>query len=91
MHSLEDAVAIIHATTSDDPHPLLIPTRDEDNDILKSTTEDPSTSADPLGSLHIDRGGGARFFGPSGGTEVCRISLKRHQLPLLFLPRVYCW
>ena len=78
MHCLEDAVSIIHGTTSSDgPHPLLIPTKD-DKHSLKPVTEDPSALADTLGSLHIDRGGGARFFGPSGGAEVCRIGPQLH-------------
>lgn len=77
MHSLEDAVAIIHATHSNNSHPLLSLSDDDDDDddepILKPVIEEGNTStlSDALGSLHIDGHGTARFFGPSGGSEVC--------------------
>lgn len=83
MHSLEDALAILHATDSDKPHPLLLSRDSEDDDDppedesttlnLKAVSEEPSqesTLVDALGSLHIDGEGGSRFFGPSGGSEV---------------------
>ncbi|KAJ7865263.1 hypothetical protein B0H13DRAFT_1637161 [Mycena leptocephala] len=83
MHSLEDALAILHATDSDKPHPLLLsfdgeeddddPPEDEPTLNLKAVSEEPSqeesTLVDALGSLHIDGEGGSRFFGPSGGAE----------------------
>ncbi|KAG6864818.1 hypothetical protein C0991_006939 [Blastosporella zonata] len=81
MHSLEDALAIIHASASDGPHPLLnIPTEhDEDEQeepALKPVAEEHVASAlsESLGSLHIDRKGTARFFGPSGGSESLLLS-----------------
>jgi hypothetical protein len=85
MHSLEDALAILHATDSDKPHPLLLSHDSESEDDqpeeesalnLKAVSEEPSSSSqestlvDALGSLHIDGEGGSRFFGPSGGAEV---------------------
>ncbi|KAJ7481536.1 hypothetical protein FB451DRAFT_1030501 [Mycena latifolia] len=83
MHSLEDALAILHATDSDKPHPLLLSRDSESEDDqpedeptvtlnLKAVSEEPSQEsalADALGSLHIDGEGGSRFFGPSGGSE----------------------
>ncbi|KAJ7704352.1 hypothetical protein B0H17DRAFT_921443 [Mycena rosella] len=81
MHSLEDALAILHATDSDKPHPLLLlhesdseddQPEDEPTLNLKAVSEEPSqesTLVDALGSLHIDGEGGSRFFGPSGGAE----------------------
>ncbi|KAJ7151463.1 hypothetical protein C8R43DRAFT_886981 [Mycena crocata] len=78
MHSLEDALAILHATDSDKPHPLLVSRDADDSDEdeptldLKAVSEEPpqeSTLVDALGSLHIDGEGGSRFFGPSGGAE----------------------
>lgn len=85
MHSLEDALAILHATDSDKPHPLLLsqgvdddddPPEEESTLNLKAVSEEPSLSSqesslvDALGSLHIDGEGASRFFGPSGGAEV---------------------
>ncbi|KAJ7075114.1 hypothetical protein B0H15DRAFT_934829 [Mycena belliarum] len=88
MHALEDALAILHATDSDNPHPLLL-SRDYDSDEdqtedeptlnLKAVSEEPSqesTLADALGSLHIDSEGGSRFFGPSGGSESLLLQAK---------------
>ncbi|KAJ7747903.1 hypothetical protein DFH07DRAFT_747477 [Mycena maculata] len=83
MHSLEDALAILQATDSDKPHPLLISrgVGDDDDDQpeeepaldLQAISEEPnsqeSTPVDALGSLHIDGEGASRFFGPSGGAE----------------------
>ncbi|KAF7343434.1 putative transcriptional regulatory protein C1F7.11c [Mycena venus] len=82
MHALEDALAILHATDSDKPHPLLLSRDSEDDDDppeeestlkLKAVSEEPtkeeSALVDALGSLHIDGEGGSRFFGPSGGAE----------------------
>ncbi|KAF5384413.1 hypothetical protein D9615_003300 [Tricholomella constricta] len=73
MHSLEDALAIIQANRSDQPHPLLTAFHDEDEEeepTLKAVEESAASAlSDSLGSLHIDRQGAARFFGPSGGSE----------------------
>ncbi|KAH7910916.1 hypothetical protein BJ138DRAFT_49320 [Hygrophoropsis aurantiaca] len=79
MRSLEDALAIVQANTSSQPHPLLVkkfPLEDEENDADEET---PSTNdfnkyglIDALGSLHLDgeeSSGAVRFFGPSGGSE----------------------
>lgn len=78
MHSLEDALAIVQANNSNRPHPLLsAPDEDDDDDdeepILKPFVEDClSTSlSDALGTLHMGDHGSSRFFGPSGGSEVC--------------------
>jgi hypothetical protein len=79
MHSLEDAIAIVH--DSNDTHPLLACIKveeekeEEEELILKPVIEEaqPATLLDALGTLHLDAHGGARFFGPSGGSEVCLI------------------
>jgi hypothetical protein len=93
MHSLEDAIAILYANTSDQPHPLLTPRVDDDDDdgpILKPVIEETeapgSVLADSLGSLHLDSRGGARFFGPSGGSEVCQV-----ESLALALPHLLCY
>lgn len=71
IHSLEDAIAIVH--DSNDPHPLLksvgLDAEDEEEPMLKPVAEEPTALVDALGTLHLD-GGSARFFGPSGGSEV---------------------
>jgi hypothetical protein len=77
MHSLEDAIAIVH--NSNDTHPLLmsvgVEEEEEEESILKPVVEEAYTSTlvDALGTLHVDGQGSSRFFGPSGGSEVCLI------------------
>jgi len=82
IRQLEDALTIIQATVSSEPHPLL---RDEykvkfsfelseDDDV---TQEPASELADELGTLHLSEGGRARYLGGSGGTEVRPIFLIR--------------
>ncbi|KAJ7130227.1 hypothetical protein C8R44DRAFT_699355 [Mycena epipterygia] len=96
MHSLEDALAILQATDSDKPHPLLLAQESEDDDDppedesttlnLKAVSEEPSqesTLVDALGSLHIDGEGGSRFFGPSGGAESLLLKAKGMEAQLL--------
>lgn len=107
MHSLEDALAILHATDSDKPHPLLISRGVDDDDDrseeeptlkLKAVSEEPSStytqessSVDALGSLHIDGEGASRFFGPSGGAEVNILSLRSCYICLTQIFRAYFW
>ncbi|KAF8077997.1 hypothetical protein FPV67DRAFT_1557423 [Lyophyllum atratum] len=75
VHSLEDALAIIQASSSDRPHPLLVTLDDDEEEeeepTLKPVVEEPPASllSESLGSLHIDGQGATRFFGPSGGSE----------------------
>lgn len=78
-HSLEDALAIIQATTSDRVHPLLSTSEEGDEDdeprlkpIAESQSEASLGLADALGTLYMDGHGASRFFGPSGGSEVCQ-------------------
>jgi len=81
MRSLEDALAIVQANTSTQPHPLLTKKwsiEEADNESIVETTSaiaesNPYGLIDTLGSLHLDgdsQSGVARFFGPSGGSEV---------------------
>jgi hypothetical protein len=77
MHSLEDALAIIQSTDSTQPHPLFAqPLILDDMPEPEETKIFDNTSAagltDAFGALHMDGDHGAsRFFGPSGGSEVC--------------------
>ncbi|KAJ7756952.1 hypothetical protein B0H16DRAFT_1537516 [Mycena metata] len=68
MHSLEDALSILHG--EDDDYP---PEEEQSTLNLKAISEEPSQQesslVDALGSLHIDGEGASRFFGPSGGAE----------------------
>lgn len=102
MHSLEDALAIVHATSSNHPHPLLqAPEGDNDEDYddseprLKPIDEEPAGSAsclaDGLGTLFIDDHGSSRFFGRSGGSEVCTLFdlFMCERIPNLLFDRVY--
>lgn len=80
MHSLEDALAIIHAATPSvtHPHPLLAHPVSFDGDDTGDEEEDrnvadsgPSALAEALGTLHIQNEGlTSTFFGPTGGGEV---------------------
>lgn len=104
MHSLEDALSILHGTESGQSHPLLVAQESEDDDYppeeeqstlnLKAISEEPSQQesslVDALGSLHIDGEGASRFFGPSGGAEVS-ISIYHDYSLRLFASRVYYW
>ncbi|KAF7292903.1 Fungal-trans domain-containing protein [Mycena indigotica] len=94
--ALEDALAILHSSNSNKPHPLLaaLDTDDEsaeDDDVPESTLhlrpvpEDDSSLVESLGSLHIDQDGGSRFFGPAGGAE--SLLLKAKGLEASFVPK----
>lgn len=80
MRSLEDALAILQANTSTQPHPLLTKIwSNEEADIGSSVDTTPMTAEsnihgpmDALGSLHLHgnpESGATFFFGPSGGSE----------------------
>ena len=79
IRQLEDALAILQAKSSNDPHPLL---RDE---LLSANTEhdeeempdaaepipvNPPDIIDAFGTLSVSEHGVSRFFGPTGGAEV---------------------
>lgn len=78
IRQLEDALAILQAKSSNEPHPLL---RDE---LLSANTEheeeemtdteptpaNPPDIIDAFGTLSVSEHGVSRFFGPTGGAEV---------------------
>lgn len=81
IQQLEDALSIFQAGVSSEPHPLL---RGEllgikfapEKDCLSSKGEpgdDTSDTIDAFGILTIGDQG-AKYFGPSAGTEVCPLS-----------------
>lgn len=105
MHALEDALAIVQATESKNPHPLLSQpfSLDEDDDDLLEEEEEEDTKtiigtsglADAFGALHMENNNGAsqRFFGPSGGSEVRPYLDSVQSLIRTYelVCRVYCW
>ncbi|KAI0358170.1 hypothetical protein OH77DRAFT_1421465 [Trametes cingulata] len=77
IHQLEDALAILQAKCSNDPHPLLsdgktkVRSMDEDEDLTPPDMGN-ATSSDVVaafGMLSVSDHGVSRFFGPTGGTE----------------------
>ncbi|TBU24177.1 hypothetical protein BD311DRAFT_672335 [Dichomitus squalens] len=78
IHQLEDALAILQAKSSNEPHPLLSDglsknkNIDSDDDML--APEQPTAASGDVvsafGMLSMSDHGVSRFFGPTGGTEV---------------------
>lgn len=84
VRQLEDALAMIQSKHYNEPHPLL---RDDllsantiQEDDGDGTTESPAGPSNPpeimdaFGTLSISEHGISRFFGPTGGPEVCGLS-----------------
>ncbi|KIM36145.1 hypothetical protein M413DRAFT_78578 [Hebeloma cylindrosporum] len=73
MRSLEDVIAIIHSSESDQPHPLLESREEIEEEEVDSAEEEapqsPPARRDARGTLWTDGQGGSLFFGPSGGSE----------------------
>ena len=98
IRQLEDALAALHAKHSTDVHPLLhedlmqTDERDEadtpaDENMGQATQT--GEAIDAFGTLSISEHGISRFFGPTGGSEVCAYSQTYifwpHTLYLLFI------
>lgn len=83
MRALEDALAIAQNAEGDEPHPLLQqPFKIDDAAVEEEEQEEASDEneqiaealSDSFGTLHIDqRQKTLRFYGPSGGVEVCAL------------------
>lgn len=79
IHQLEDALAILQAKSSNEPHALLTDVNlknrnmgmDEDDDIDISEQGPSSDVVSAFGMLSMSDQGISRFFGPTGGTEAC--------------------
>ncbi|KAJ3502601.1 hypothetical protein NLJ89_g8811 [Agrocybe chaxingu] len=78
IRQLEDALAVIHAKHSTEPHPLLHEDliAAEEHDGTEDTREEGPGSVpqhkevlDAFGTLSISEHGISRFFGPTGGSE----------------------
>ena len=101
IRQLEDALAGLQAKHSAEPHPLLhndlVGTdelreglRDEGGDSMDDSSPTPMGQTgeviDALGTLSISDHGISRFFGPTGGSEVCH-HFRRPRILLIF-PRL---
>ncbi|KAI0075317.1 hypothetical protein K474DRAFT_1664369 [Panus rudis PR-1116 ss-1] len=75
IRQLEDALAILQAKHSNEPHPLLrddTPVnmeKEDDGPISDPTSTKTSEVIEAFGTLSVYEHGVSRFFGPSGGTE----------------------
>lgn len=79
IRQLEDALAILHAKSSNEPHPLLrddllsANTEHDDEDMVETEptpVKPPPDIIDAFGTLSVSEHGVSRFFGPTGGAEV---------------------
>lgn len=82
IRQLEDALAILQAKNSNEPHPLLrddllsTNTEHEEEDITETEPMpvNPPDIIDAFGTLSVSEHGVSRFFGPTGGAEVrCKL------------------
>lgn len=82
VHQLEDALAIIQAKSSNEPHPLLSDGKtknrniEDDDDFITPDNMEAAPSSDVVtafGMLSMSDHGVSRFFGPTGGTEVSTV------------------
>lgn len=77
IRQLEDALAILHAKSSNEPHPLLRDElvgadkaeQDEEDIVTDEVISHPADVIDAFGTLSVAEHGISRFFGPTGGTE----------------------
>ncbi|KAF9819341.1 hypothetical protein IEO21_02229 [Rhodonia placenta] len=75
VRQVEDALAILQAKCSNQPHPLLSGGRassvdpDDDSPDLEPAQTSPLNVTDTFGMLSISNSGVSTFFGPTGGVE----------------------
>ena len=91
IRQLEDALAILQARSSNEPHPLLrddpIASKTEPEDEEAHAELEPVHTAeiiDTFGTLSVAEHGVSRFFGPTGGSEVGRAARHRASVLLIF-------
>lgn len=80
IRQLEDALAILQAKYSNEPHPLLrddnlmisatTPEQEDDSPVPELSPANPPDVIEAFGTLSMHDHGVSRFFGPTGGTEV---------------------
>ncbi|CAL1714453.1 unnamed protein product [Somion occarium] len=77
IRQLEDALAILQAKCSNEPHPLLrddalvntSAEKESDGPVSNQTPVKPADVIEAFGTLSVYDHGVSRFFGPTGGTE----------------------
>jgi len=76
IRQLEDALALLHASTSKEPHPLLyedailVDSENPDDKIHESEDDGPGDVTRALGTLSVSDHGFSRFFGSTGGSDL---------------------
>jgi hypothetical protein len=76
IRQLEDALAVLQASCSSDPHPLLcqnsiiVDTDKPDEQPQESEDDSPGEISKALGTLSVSDQGVARFFGSTGGSDL---------------------
>jgi hypothetical protein len=76
IRQLEDALALLQASTSKETHPLLrqdammVDSDKGDDNLQESEDEGPGEVASALGTLSVTDHGLARFFGSTGGSDL---------------------
>ena len=77
IRQLEDALAILHGKSSNEPHPLLRDDlvsadnaeQEEEDFVADEPPSQPPDIIESFGTLSVAEHGISRFFGPTGGTE----------------------
>jgi hypothetical protein len=76
IRQLEDALAVVQASVSKDPHPLLCEnsiiadSENPDDKLHESEDEEPGEVSKALGTLSVSDHGLSRFFGSTGGSDL---------------------
>src|SRR5712675_3041239 len=76
IRQLEDALALLHASTSKEPHPLLsekamaVDGENLDDKLQDSEDEGTGQVSRALGTLSVSDRGLSRFFGSTGGSDL---------------------
>ena len=87
IRQLEDALALLQASTSKEPHPLLcedaivVDSEYPDDRLHESDEEGTAEVSRALGTLSVTDHGLSRFFGSTGGSDlllVCRAVQESH-------------
>jgi len=80
IRQLEDALALLHASTSKEPHPLLsekamaVDGENLDDKLQDSEDEGTGQVSRALGTLSVSDRGLSRFFGSTGGSDLLLVA-----------------
>ncbi|KAH8830894.1 hypothetical protein DL96DRAFT_1707686 [Flagelloscypha sp. PMI_526] len=93
---IEEALAVVYAQVSDEPHPLLLeqPKLDLSSSNVSTTEADHiEVAVDALGTLAIGEHGQSKYFGPSAGTEAAYShtddAISSHSSPIDLEPQLF--